>query len=198
MLVTGSQSATITRMLSLNFASMACNCKIGFLTFNEYLRFTDKLKLGDLCFAQLYDIESIHDYGITSGDYYNYVYGGYAFSKAILNLRSYLDGCLAEVVRSCKNSMQGVGNDIAADCDIDTVITVMYALLFKLHNVVSEQNLLSGSFYAEERHALNYEKENGFKTKQEVLSQVSYKIKYPVLYIVILKETLRSSYKVQM
>lgn len=42
------------------------------------------------------------------------------------------------------------------------------------------------------------EKENGFKTKQEVLSQVSYKIKYPVLYIVILKETLRSSYKVQM
>lgn len=157
-IVTGSQSAAIERMLWLNFASMAGYVRLGFLTFNEYLRFTGKIQLNDLAFRQIFDIDTLRELNITEQDCYDFVCSGYSFNQVISDPREYLQGCLEETVLSCKNSMQGVGNGLVLDVSIDKVIDVMYAILFKLHNDMRSNSLFNSSFFAAEKHFLRVEK----------------------------------------
>lgn len=164
--VTGSQSAAISRMLSINFASMAYDYRIGFLTFNEYLRFIGKIDLGELRFSQILDIESLHGISITEQDCYDFVYGGYSFNTAIQGMRSYLKGCLDETVQSCKTSMQGLGNYLVKDIEVSNILTVMYALLFKLHNNVGTDKLMTDGLYRAEKHYLKVEQ--GIRLNSEV------------------------------
>lgn len=158
-IITGSQSAALRRTVSLNFASAANYVSIGFLTFNEYLRYIGKVSGGEYKYSQIFgNLENLPECNFSEDDYYNFVYSKYAFTKPVMECREYLRGCLDETVISCNTSLQGTCAHELKDINVKTVITVMYALLFKLHSNVGSSSLVTDSLFKKTKHDYKYER----------------------------------------
>ena len=118
LVLAGSQSAALAQWTSRAFSSDVRRLKVDFLSYAEYLRYTD---------GEPSD-ESYQAFVTHTRDFYGFT-----------GLNDYLQGCLDETVISNSHAIDVIIGNNVDGLTVESLVCVLYATLFSGHNIVTEE-----------------------------------------------------------